>query len=700
MGIEVTSANNFGVIDASSGVISNSINTSTTTDNQTVGTNPVLRKGDKGDKGDPGNGIASITLTSTADLVDTYTILFTDGTETTFNVTNGENGEQGAGIQSIEKTSTSGLIDTYTITFTNGNSTTFDVTNGQNGQNGQDGADGQDGEDGYSPSASVSKSNGVSTLTVTDKTGTTTVEILDGEDGQTGATGADGQDGFSPTATVVKNGNKATITITDKNGTTTADVYDGQGGSGTVTDVQVDGVSVVTSGVAEIDLTGKQNVLTAGTDLEIVNNTINFTNASGYTDNTGTVTSVNNVEPVNGNVTLNIPAAQVNSDWDASSGVAQILNKPTIPTVNDGTLTINQGGVFKGSFSANASGNVTVNLDAGGSGGNSRNIGEIVASTTPLTDAGLHLLDGSLISYGSYQGFVDYIADLYNSGDYDDLFETEANWQTSVTTYGVCGKFVYDSTNSTVRLPKISGFIEGTLNDALLGDLTEAGLPNITGTATLTGASNSKLYINTSGAFRKIDSTQNNRIEPNTSTNTYIKQDGFDIDASLSNSIYGNSNTVQPQSIKVLYYIVIANTVKTEIEIDIDEVASDLNGKADTDLGNLSQTGQAIIDAKEDKLRTINVLSTSGTVALTDNSINCIEPTGDVTFTLPTITDNTVFHQILIELNLSTVYTITLGTSKYFNNTAPTISTTGMYNLIYEYDKNTQNWVVGCLPKG
>ena len=28
-----------------------------------------------------------------------------------------------------------------------------------------------------------------------------------------------------------------------------------------------------------------------------------------------------------------IPAAQVNSDWNASSGVAQILNKPTIPTI-------------------------------------------------------------------------------------------------------------------------------------------------------------------------------------------------------------------------------------------------------------------------------------------------------------------------------------------------------------------------------
>ena len=30
-----------------------------------------------------------------------------------------------------------------------------------------------------------------------------------------------------------------------------------------------------------------------------------------------------------------IPAAQVNADWNAASGVAQILNKPTIPTITD-----------------------------------------------------------------------------------------------------------------------------------------------------------------------------------------------------------------------------------------------------------------------------------------------------------------------------------------------------------------------------
>lgn len=96
----------------------------------------------------------------------------------------------------------------------------------------------------------------------------------------------------------------------------------------------------------------------------------------------------------------------------------------------------------------------------------------------------------------------------------------------------------------------------------------------------------------------------------------------------------------------------------------------------------------------------INVLSTSGTISLADNSINAIEPSGNVTFTLPTVTDNTVFHQILVQVNLSTVYTITLGTSYFFNKTAPDLSATGMYNLVYEYDKINGYWIAGCVPKG
>ena len=93
-------------------------------------------KGDTGEKGDTGNGIASITKTGTAGLVDTYTVTYTDGTTTTFTVTNGAKGDKGDtgatgnGIASITKTGTSGNVDTYTITYTNGQTTTFTVTNG------------------------------------------------------------------------------------------------------------------------------------------------------------------------------------------------------------------------------------------------------------------------------------------------------------------------------------------------------------------------------------------------------------------------------------------------------------------------------------------------------------------------------------------------------------------------------------------
>ena len=81
---------------------------------------------------------------------------------------------------------------------------------------------------------------------------------------------------------------------------------------------------------------------------------VNETTVSGwgFTKNIGTVTSVNNTSPdSSGNVTLSIPAAQVNSDWNATSGVAEILNKPTIPTV-DQTYS---------STSANAQSGVAIN---------------------------------------------------------------------------------------------------------------------------------------------------------------------------------------------------------------------------------------------------------------------------------------------------------------------------------------------------
>ena len=104
------------------------------------------------------------------------------------------------------------------------------------------------------------------------------------------------------------------------------------------------------------------------------------------------------------------------------------------------------------------------------------------------------------------------------------------------------------------------------------------------------------------------------------------------------------------------------------------------------------------LETKADSTTPIVTLASSGTISLSDNSINRINCTGNTTFSLPTIADNTIFHQILVQLTMTTAYTITLGTTYYFNKTSPDLTSAGEYNIIYEYDGT--NSVCGSVTKG
>lgn len=52
-----------------------------------------------------------------------------------------------------------------------------------------------------------------------------------------------------------------------------------------------------------------------------------------------------------------------------SGSYNDLSDKPSIPTVNNATLTVKQGGTTKGTFTANASTDVEIDLDAGGGSG-------------------------------------------------------------------------------------------------------------------------------------------------------------------------------------------------------------------------------------------------------------------------------------------------------------------------------------------
>lgn len=242
-------------VDSTSG--SPSVNVETETDSTLkVKTFTFEFSGLKGADGNNGVGIQSITKTGTSGLVDTYTILFTNGKSTTFTVTNGEKGDPGIGIQGdpgngisdIEKTSTQGLVDTYTISFTDGTSTTFTVTNGAPGQSGSDGV-------GITSIAKTSTSGLVDTYTITFTNGTTTTFTV--------TNGTSGTDGISPEVTiaVITGGHRVTITDKDHPTGQDFDVLDGTAGA--------DGVTPVISATASVGTgtgTPSVNVTKSGTD--------------------------------------------------------------------------------------------------------------------------------------------------------------------------------------------------------------------------------------------------------------------------------------------------------------------------------------------------------------------------------------------------------------------------------------------------
>ena len=122
-----------------------------------------------------------------------------------------------------------------------------------------------------------------------------------------------------------------------------------------------------------------------------------------------------------------IPAAQVNSDWNASSGVAQILNKPTIPSdlndISDVTLTSPTDGQVLTYDQANQ---IWVN-GTGGGGGN--------ANCVTLTQAQYNDLSQAEKNNGTYYYISDADVDSSSTGLIDDTSTPSADrvWSSSKT---------------------------------------------------------------------------------------------------------------------------------------------------------------------------------------------------------------------------------------------------------------------------
>lgn len=146
-------------------------------------TGPSGAQGEKGNDGKDGKDGESPTITISD---DGYWVI--NGVKSNVKATGeeGEKGKDGVSIQNIEKTSTSGSVDTYTITYSDGSTSTFKVTNGVDGNQG---IQGEKGEDGRTPTISISEDG----YWVIDGVKSTT--LAQGVKGDTGEKGDSGEPG-------------------------------------------------------------------------------------------------------------------------------------------------------------------------------------------------------------------------------------------------------------------------------------------------------------------------------------------------------------------------------------------------------------------------------------------------------------------------------------------------------------------------
>lgn len=113
-------------------------------------TGPTGPSGAQGEKGEDGKDGESPTITISD---DGYWVI--NGVKSNVKATGqkgeeGQKGKDGVSIQNIEKTSTSGSVDTYTITYSDGSTSTFKVSNGVDGNQGIQGEKGDTGDKGDS----------------------------------------------------------------------------------------------------------------------------------------------------------------------------------------------------------------------------------------------------------------------------------------------------------------------------------------------------------------------------------------------------------------------------------------------------------------------------------------------------------------------------------------------------------------------
>ena len=263
---------------------------------------------------------------------------------------------------------------------------------------------------------------------------------------------------------------------------------------------------------------------------------------------------------------------------------------------------------------------------------------------------------------------------------------------------GVAWYYIIDTANKQFKLPRTKFGFTGLRGS--VGGYVEAGLPDITGTM---GGSVAAAYAGNTGAFGSGVAANNvsNVITPNGgSCHTFA--------ASRSNSIYGNSDTVQPKATQMYLYFYVGNYLRDLDEVNIGAwsemiatgdaqvMVDEINTVKEAALAEIESAGEATANFQQPL---ITLSQTSGTASLEINKIYSMKIDGALTFVLPASVNTNFFNQIKVMAQITGTPTITWGTTYFVNKEAPEIEA-GYYDIYFDWDNNLGGWVVGTVIKG
>lgn len=181
---------------------------------------------------------------------------------------------------------------------------------------------------------------------------------------------------------------------------------------------------------------------------------------------------------------------------------------------------------------------------------------ECVAQKEAGTEETITVGDVSFTATKNSNGHIFY--DIADKATVDEIFSQRGEaWF-----YGV------DTENERVFLPRGTRS-QYTVNTDETGDYVEAGLPNITGTMT------ADISEGVATGALKITNTYNGSMW--SGSTPVLRMRNWSLDASLSNPVYGKSDTVQPYATKKLLYIVVGNVKVQSAASDVVDVTTTEN---------------------------------------------------------------------------------------------------------------------------